>query len=82
MEERDVAVGIGVERVVGRVGVQVHHLLVLGEVARLGARVRLVQGLQRLLHHPDAHPLAVDRADDGAAVRLVDGEFLAGQCGA
>ena len=78
VEERDVAIGIGVERVVGRVGVQVHHLLVLGEVARLGARVRLVQGLQRLLHHPDAHPLAVDRADDGAAVRLVDGELLVG----
>ena len=76
MEVGDVAVGVGVDRVVRRVGVQLHRLAERLVVLRLGARVRLRQRLQRLLHQPDAHPLAVGLADDRPVVRAVDGELL------
>ena len=76
MEVGDVALGVGKHGVVGRVGVQVHHLLVLGEVLRLGAAIGLRERLERLVHQPDGHPLAVGLADDGAVVGAVDGELL------
>ena len=80
VEVGDVAVGVGIERVVGRVGVRLHHLLVLGEVARLGARERLDQRLHRLFHQPHAHPLGITffggLPHDRAAMRAIGGELL------
>ena len=81
MEVGDGAVGVGVDRVVRRVGVQLHRLLERLVALRLHARVRLRERLQRLLHQPDAHPFAVRLADDGSAVRAVDREILVRHAG-
>ena len=75
VEVGDVAAGIRVERVVRRVGVDVHHLLVLVERARLGARVRLDERLHRLFHQPHADPLAVGLPHDRAAMGPIGREL-------
>src|SRR5712691_10517116 len=71
VEVGDRAVGVGVDRVVGRVGVQLHRLLERLVALGLRARVRLRERLERLLHQPDAHPLALRLADDGPVMRAV-----------
>ena len=76
VEVGDVPVGVGVDRVVRRVGVQLHHLPVLGQRASPGAEERLAQRLHRLLHQPDADPLPARRAHDRPVVRPVDREDL------
>ena len=70
----DVAVAISENRVIRRVRVQLHRLAKLLVVARLCARIRLRQGLHRVLHKRDAHPLAALRPDDRTMLRTIDGE--------
>ena len=76
MEVGDGAVRVSVDRVVRRVGVQLHRLAERLVVLRFGARVGLRQRFQRLLHQPDAHPLAVRLAHDRAVMCPVDGEVF------
>ena len=70
----DLALGAGEQGVVRRIGLQLGHLHEAGVVGGLGAQERLLQGRDRLVHQGDADPLAAFLADDGAAMRLVDGE--------
>ena len=81
VEVGDVTRGIGEDRVVGRVRLQLHGLLIGLVVGRLGACVGLRQRLDGLLHQADGDPFAVRRADDRAVVGAVDGEFLFGHAG-
>ena len=76
MEVGDVAIGIGEDRVVRRVCLELHGLPVGLVVARFGPRVRLRQGLDVFLHQADGDPFAVRLADDGPVGGAIDREFL------
>ena len=76
VEVGDGAVGVGVDRVVRRVGMQLHRFLERLVAPCLRAQVGLRERLQRLLHQPDAHPLAIRLTDDGPVMRAVDRELL------
>ena len=75
VEVRDVAVGVREDRVVRRVRVELHRLPELLVVLRLGARVRLRQRLERLLHHAHGDPFAGVLADDRAVMRAIHREL-------
>src|SRR3974390_2616451 len=60
MEVGDIAIGIGEDGVVRRVGLKLHGLPVRLIIAGLGARVGLREGFDRLLHQADRHPLPPD----------------------
>ena len=74
----DIAVGIGEDGIVRRVGVQLHGLAEGFVVIRLGAQIRLRQGLDGLVHQPDSQPLAVGFANHRAMLRAVHGELFLG----
>ena len=76
VEVGDVALGIGEDRVVGRVGVQVHELLERRVVLRLGAGVGLDEGVDVVLHQADAHPPVAHLPLHRAVHRVVGGERL------
>ena len=76
MKVGDVPVGVGVDRIVRRVGVQLHALFKALVIARLRARVRLRERLHRILHQANRDPFAVLLADDRPVVRAIDGELL------
>src|SRR5581483_7658049 len=81
VEVGDVAVGVGVDGVVGGVRLQLHGLQVALIVVRLGAAVGLLQSLDVFLHDAEGHPLAVSFARYGSVVGEVDGELLFGHAG-
>ena len=64
MEVGNVAVGVGVDRIVGRVGMEVHGLQVLGHVLRLGTRIGLGQCVHRIVHESNRDPRRVLAAHD------------------
>ena len=68
MEIGDVAVGVGVDRVVGGVGLELHHRDVGAIVARPGQPVGLPQRRDRVEHHRLAQPAAIPRAPDDRTV--------------
>src|SRR6266542_5566725 len=76
VEVRDVAVGVGENRVVGGVGVELHRLAERLVAPCLGARVRLNQRFYRLLHQADARPFAIGASNDRTVVRVVNRESL------
>ena len=76
MEVRDVAVGVGIYGVVGRIGVQFHRIAKFLIVFRLRARVGLNQRLERFLHQGDADPFAFGFADDRSVMRPVYRELF------
>ena len=81
MEVRDIAVGVGKDRVVRRVGVQLHALLERLVITRLRACIRLRECFDGVLHHADAHPLPVCLTDDRTMMRAIDGELFRGHPG-
>ena len=81
VEVGDIAVCIGVHRVVGRIGAQLHRLVEVLVAACLGARIRLREGLERLLHQLDRDPLAVLGAHDGAVVAAIGSDRARGHAG-
>ena len=74
MEVGDVPLGVGEDRVVGRVGVQLHDPAERRVVSRLGACIGLNQGVDRALHQSNGHPPVALAADDGSVRGVVDGE--------
>src|SRR6185295_8926063 len=76
MEVRDIALRVREDRVVRRVGMQLHHLAELLDVDRLGPGVRLGQRLDRLLHQPDTDPFAVGFTYHRTMLGAVNGELL------
>ncbi len=69
VEIGDVAVGVGVERRIGRICLQLHDLLELVIVLRLGPPVRLHQCLHGLVHQGDGDPaIGVGALSNGRAV--------------
>ena len=74
VEVGDVAVSIGVDGVVGRVGAELHHLGELGVSAGFGALVGLGERGDGIVHHFHGDPAAVFFADDRAVVAEVGGD--------
>ena len=68
VEIGDVAVGIGIDSVVGGVGLKLHHLHVGGVIARLGQAVGLLERGDWVEHHGFGDPMAVGGGGDDRAV--------------
>ncbi len=78
VEIGDLALGVGEDGVVGRVGVELRHLQEGRVVLGLGAQEGLAQRLHRPVHQGDGDPLAVRLAHDGAVMGAVDREVTLG----
>ncbi len=78
MQVGDIPLGVGEQRVVRGVRVQLHHLQVLLQVLRLRATPRLPQRLERLLHEANGDPLAVGLAHDRTVMCAIDRELPLG----
>ena len=72
------AVRVGVDGVVGGVGLELHHLHVGAPVARLCQGVGLLQRFHRLEHHGLAHPAPIGGAADNGAVAGAEGRDAQG----
>ena len=76
VEIRNVALGVGKERVVRRICVKLHCLVEARQIRGLGPRVALHQCLERLLHDANGHPPAAGGPHDRPEMRVVDHELL------
>ena len=74
VEIGDMAVGIGIDRVVGRIGLERRHLHVAGEIARLGPQPALLERRDRPVHQRQRDPAPALGADDRAVMGGVGGE--------
>ena len=71
----DVALSVGINRVIGGIRVQAHVAVELLMPTRLGAAVRLGQRLNWFLHQFNAHPFVAFGPYDRTMVAVVNGKL-------